>query len=416
MLTFAKQVIISSNRQAYEKEDILRTYQSYSLAKISALSKQQLIAQYAQCEKLEQLNQQLESSNETNRKLLDNQIRELKRQEKLRYYKTLAFNLNHSLKTIESQGNKNFKIFLGANFLKAIGMLADDATSNLEEIADKEYASGIASRASALLADNNSDSPQYTKSCWYSYTHTGPFAEKKELDRLKGTLSELQKKSEKGNDKPSFGQALLKIFFVCSLVPIVIIALAVIIDIFDGNGFDTAVIGGLIFSAIPFAIAYLVLRKGKKKSLLSKQSYEAQIEEVNAKIIAIEAREKRQLQDIDSLKSSMSDEVPDWEQTINEIAKSLPTDDGKEASGVISNSLGAGSNLDDKFKEAAALVVTSQKVSSSFLQMKLGIGYAKAARILDQLEAYGVISPMESSCVRKVLCSDLNELKRILGE
>lgn len=90
-------------------EDILRTYQSYSLAKISALSKQQLIAQYAQCEKLEQLNQQLESSNETNRKLLDNQIRELKRQEKLRYYKTLAFNLNHSLQAIESQENKNFK-------------------------------------------------------------------------------------------------------------------------------------------------------------------------------------------------------------------------------------------------------------------------------------------------------------------
>ena len=138
-------------------EDILRTYQSYSLAKISALSKQQLIAQYAQCEKLEQLNQQLESSNETNRKLLDNQIRELKRQEKLRYYKTLAFNLNHSLQTIESQENKNFKIFLGSNFLKPIGVLANDATSNLEEITDKEYASSIASRALALLADKDSD-------------------------------------------------------------------------------------------------------------------------------------------------------------------------------------------------------------------------------------------------------------------
>lgn len=397
-------------------EDILRIYQSYSLAKISALSKQQLIAQYAQCEQLEQLNRQLESSNETNRKLLDNQIRELRRQEKVRYYKELAFNLNHSLQAIESQENKNFKIFLGSNFLKPIDVLANDATSNLEEITDKEYASSIASRALALLADKDSDSPQYSKSCWYSYIHTGPFAEQKELDDLKGTLSDLQKKSEKGNVKSRFGQTLRKLFFVCTLVLLVIIALAVIVDIFDGDGFDTAGIGGLIFSAILFAVAYLVFRRGKKKSLLGKQSYEGQIEDVNAKIATIEAKEKRHFQDIESLKASMSGEVPDWEQTVNEIAKSLPANDIKGTSGMIGSSLGDDSNLDDKFKEAAALVVTSQRVSSSLLQMKLGIGYAKAARILGQLEAYGIISPSDAGGMQKVLCPDLKELNRILGE
>lgn len=397
-------------------EDILRTYQSYSLAKISALSKQQLIAQYAQCEKLEQLNQQLESSNETNRKLLDNQIRELKRQEKLRYYKTLAFNLNHSLQTIESQENKNFKIFLGSNFLKPIGVLANDATSNLEEIADKEYASNIASRASALLADNDYGSPQYTKSYWYSYTQTESFAEQEELESLKVNLSELQKKSANENAKPHFGQTLRKLFFVCTLVLLIIITLGVIVDLCDGDGFDTTGISALIFSAILFAVANLVFLMGKKKSLLRKQSHEDQIENVNAKIIAIEAREKRHLQDIDSIKALMSREVPDWEQTINEIAKSLPTDDSKGNPGVNGNSLGSGSNLDDRFKEAAALVVASQKVSSSFLQMKLGIGYAKAARIREQLEAYGIISPSDAGGMQKVLCSDLKELNRIIGE
>lgn len=397
-------------------EDILRIYQSYSLAKISALSKQQLIAQYSQCEQLEHLNRQLESSNETNRKLLDNQIRELRRQEKVRYYKELAFNLNHSLQTIESQKNKNFKIFLSTNFLKPIGVLANDAISNLEEITDKEYASNIASIASALLVDNNSDSPQYTKSCWYSYTHIGPFAEQKELDSLKGTLSELQKKSKIGNVKSRFDQTLRKLFFVCSLVFLIIIALAVIVDICDGNGFDTAGIGVLIFSAVLFAVAFLVFRKGKKKSLLGNQSNEARIEDVNAKIIAIEARKKRHLQDLDSLKASMSGEVPDWEQTVNDIAKSLLTNDSKGISGLTGNSLGAGSNLDDRFKEAAALVVTSQKASSSSLQRYLGIGYAKAARILGQLEAYGVVSAIDAEGKQKVLCSDLKELNRILGE
>lgn len=397
-------------------EDILRIYQSYSLAKISALSKQQLIAQYAQCEQLEQLNRQLESANETNRKLLDNQIREIRRQEKVRYYKELAFNLNHSLQAIESQENRNFKIFLGSNFLKPIGMLANDATSNLEEITDKEYASNIASRASALLADNDSGSPQYLKSCWYSYTHIKPFAEQKELDDLKGALSDLQKKSEKGNVKSRFGQTLRKLFFVCTLVLLVIIALAVIVDIFDGDGYDTAGIGVLIFSAVLFAVAFLVFRKGKKKSLLGNQSNEARIEDVNAKIIAIEARKKRHLQDLDSLKASMSGEVPDWEQTVNDIAKSLLTNDSKGISGLTGNSLGAGSNLDDRFKEAAALVVTSQKASSSSLQRYLGIGYAKAARILGQLEAYGVVSAIDAEGKQKVLCSDLKELNRILGE
>jgi len=199
-------------------------------------------------------------------------------------------------------------------------------------------------------------------------------------------------------------------------VLLVIIALAVIVDIFDGDGFDTAGIGGLIFSAILFTVAYLVFRKGKNKSLLGKQSYEGQIEDVNAKIATIEAKEKRHLQDIESLKASMSGEVPDWEQTVNDIAKSLPANDGKGISGLTGNSLGAGSNLDDKFKEAAALVVTSQKVSSSSLQRHLGIGYAKAARIFEQLEAYGIISPSDADGKQNVLCHDLKELNRILGE
>ncbi len=397
-------------------EDILRIYQSYSLAKISALSKQQLIAQYAQCEQLEQLNRQLESSNETNRKILENQIQELRRQERVRYYKQLAFNLNHSLQTIESQGNKYFKIFLGSNFLKPIGALANDAISNLEEIADKEYASNIVNRAEVLLADKDFDSPQYTKSCWYSYIHKEPFTEQKELESLKSTISDLQKKGANGNAKSSFGQALLKIFFVCACAFSIIVAIGVIVDICDGNEFDKAGIGALIFSIIPFAVALWALRRVKKKSLSNKKSHEGQLDGINARIAAIEARGKQYLQELDYLKSSMSKEVPDWEQTVNDIAKSLPTNDGKGANGTIGSSFGSNSNLDDKFKEAAALVVTSQKVSSSFLQRRLCIGYAKTSSILTQLETYGIISPSDEENKQNVLCPDLKELNRILGE
>ena len=78
----------------------LRAYQAYSLTKISELNKQTLIAQYAQCEQLNQLNKEMAAANATSNKILQNQINELKRQEKVRYFKNLAFNLKQILSKI----------------------------------------------------------------------------------------------------------------------------------------------------------------------------------------------------------------------------------------------------------------------------------------------------------------------------
>ena len=72
-------------------------------------------------------------------------------------------------------------------------------------------------------------------------------------------------------------------------------------------------------------------------------------------------------------------------------------------------------NIDERFEEAARMVVTSQRGSTSDLQRKLGMGYAKAGRVMDQLQAAGIVGPQEGSKPRQVLVSDPNELEEILN-
>ena len=72
------------------------------------------------------------------------------------------------------------------------------------------------------------------------------------------------------------------------------------------------------------------------------------------------------------------------------------------------------SKIDDMFADAARLVVSSQRGSTSDLQRKLGLGYARAGRIMDQLEAAGVVGPQDGSKPRQVLVSDYAELESII--
>lgn len=73
------------------------------------------------------------------------------------------------------------------------------------------------------------------------------------------------------------------------------------------------------------------------------------------------------------------------------------------------------SDLDERFEEAARMVVTTQKGSTSDIQRKLGMGYSKAGRVMDQLEAAGIVGPQEGSKPRQVLVPDLATLDTILS-
>ena len=69
---------------------------------------------------------------------------------------------------------------------------------------------------------------------------------------------------------------------------------------------------------------------------------------------------------------------------------------------------------DKLFREAAEVIVIAQQGSASLLQRKLKLGYNRAGRLIDQLEAAGIVGPFEGSKARQVLIPDLNSLEQLL--
>lgn len=71
---------------------------------------------------------------------------------------------------------------------------------------------------------------------------------------------------------------------------------------------------------------------------------------------------------------------------------------------------------DSLFDDAAHILVQHQQGSASLLQRKLKIGYNRAGRLIDQMEAVGLIGPFEGSKARQVLVSDITTLEQFLSD
>ncbi len=90
----------------------------------------------------------------------------------------------------------------------------------------------------------------------------------------------------------------------------------------------------------------------------------------------------------------------------------LPEVPDENGNGEMSNF--AESDRDELFEDAARTVVQTQQGSASMLQRKLKLGFNRAGRLVDQLEAAGIIGPFEGSKGRKVLFQDLESLEQFL--
>jgi S-DNA-T family DNA segregation ATPase FtsK/SpoIIIE len=93
----------------------------------------------------------------------------------------------------------------------------------------------------------------------------------------------------------------------------------------------------------------------------------------------------------------------------------LPEYYGDDDSGQESKELNA-DDLDPLFEDAARVIVTHQQGSTSLIQRKMKLGYNRAGRLIDQLEAAGVVGAFEGSKAREVLIHDLESLERLLQD
>jgi DNA segregation ATPase FtsK/SpoIIIE, S-DNA-T family len=74
-------------------------------------------------------------------------------------------------------------------------------------------------------------------------------------------------------------------------------------------------------------------------------------------------------------------------------------------------------NIDERdalFRQAAEVLVIAQQGSASLLQRKLKLGYNRAGRIIDQLEAAGIVGPFEGSKARQILVPSIDALNNLL--
>lgn len=89
----------------------------------------------------------------------------------------------------------------------------------------------------------------------------------------------------------------------------------------------------------------------------------------------------------------------------------LPEYVGEESGTSLDNDI---ADRDAMFRDAAEVIVTAQQGSASLIQRKLKLGYNRAGRIIDQLEAAGIVGPFEGSKARQVLVPDMYSLEQLL--
>ncbi|HTK03440.1 MAG TPA: DNA translocase FtsK, partial [Alphaproteobacteria bacterium] len=175
------------------------------------------------------------------------------------------------------------------------------------------------------------------------------------------------------------------------------------------------VITGLIKANVPSRIAFAVASQIDSRVILDTQGAEKLLGKGDMLYLPPEQAKPMRIQgafvndkDINALVAFIKNQGIETQYT-EEV-----TTQGKAGSVSVPGMVG---DIDDLFKEAVKVVCQYDRASASLLQRRLSIGYARAARIVDQLEATGVISASDgSSKPREVLVTNADEFLANLGK
>lgn len=166
------------------------------------------------------------------------------------------------------------------------------------------------------------------------------------------------------------------------------------------------VISGLIKANVPSRVAFAVSSGTDSRTILDENGAEKLLGRGDMLFKPIDENHPVRLQG-----SFISDD--DVERIVDFIKNQADADyddsfDPGEVSESDLKSGGGAQEGDPLFEDAKALVLETQKASASMLQRRLSVGFNRATRLMDELEAAGVIGPAEGTKPRKVLMTNLN--------
>ena len=176
------------------------------------------------------------------------------------------------------------------------------------------------------------------------------------------------------------------------------------------------VITGLIKANFPMRIAFRVTSRIDSSTILDQPGADKLIGRGDMLLYSGVEMERVQCafignDEISALTNAVGDQIG-YQKSYNTpyyLPEPAPTEGDEGTGGMVDMK-----TLDERFEEAARTVVLNQRGSTSDLQRKLGMGYAKAGRVMDQLEAAGIVGPQNGAKPREVLVKDLADLDEIL--
>jgi len=182
------------------------------------------------------------------------------------------------------------------------------------------------------------------------------------------------------------------------------------------------VITGVIKANFPARIAYQVASKVDSRTILDTVGAEQLLG--NGDMLYLPATQPKPIRLQNAFVSTEEVEALTefiYSQKGVDLSYLLPAPDMKtvgKATGEFGDDDETGSNTerDKMFDEAARLVVRHQQGSVSLLQRRLKLGFGRAARIMDQLEEYGIVGPPDGSKPRQVLVQSEEELEALLAK